>query len=128
MVAAVIAAAAGYVLKDIRGSGLIEVIKKVGAGHSALDPALVRAVRDRLRDAPHGDPRLASLNPRERQVLALIADGLTNRQIGNRLRLTEKTVKNYVSSLLAKLGLQSRTQAAVMQLESRSAVTVPPGR
>jgi len=118
MMSAVIADAAGYVLKDIRGSGLIEVIKKVASGRSALDPALVRAVKQRLRSASDGDPRLGSLNPRERQVLALIADGLTNRQIGNRLTLTEKTVKNYVSTLLAKLGLQSRTQAAVLHLET----------
>lgn len=119
MMAAVIANAAGYVLKDIRGSGLVDVVKRVASGRSALDPGLVRAVRDRLRGATDGDPRLASLNPREREVLALIADGLTNRQIGNRLSLTEKTVKNYVSSLLAKLGLQSRTQAAVLHLESQ---------
>lgn len=119
MMSAVIANAAGYVLKDIRGSGLIDVVKRVAAGRSALDPSLVRAVRDRLRDTTVGDPRLATLNPREREVLGLIADGLTNRQIGNRLSLTEKTVKNYVSSLLAKLGLQSRTQAAVLHLEAR---------
>jgi DNA-binding NarL/FixJ family response regulator len=123
MYAAVIADAAGYVLKDIRGSGLIEVIKKVATGRSALDPALVKAVRNRLRSGPAGDPRLRTLNPREREVLALIADGLTNRQIGARLSLTEKTVKNYVSSLLSKLGLQSRTQAAVLHLETRAAET-----
>jgi DNA-binding NarL/FixJ family response regulator len=120
MMAAVIANAAGYVLKDIRGSGLIECVHRVAAGRSALDPALVKAVRDRLRHGPGADPRLARLNPREREVLALIADGLTNRQIGNRLALTEKTVKNYVSSLLSKLGLQSRTQAAVLHLETKA--------
>jgi two-component system response regulator DevR len=117
MMSAVIADAAGYVLKDIRGSGLLEVIKRVASGRSALDPLLVRAVRDRLRDAAAGDPRLATLNPREREVLSLIADGLSNRQIGGRLQLTEKTIKNYVSGLLAKLGLQSRTQAAVLRIE-----------
>jgi DNA-binding NarL/FixJ family response regulator len=117
MMSAVIADAAGYVLKDIRGSGLLEVVKKVASGRSALDALLVRAVRDRLRDASAGDPRLATLNPREREVLSLIADGLSNRQIGTTLQLTEKTIKNYVSGLLAKLGLQSRTQAAVLQLE-----------
>ena len=120
MYSAVIADAAGYVLKDIRGSGLVDVVKKVAAGRSALDPGLVKAVRNRLRSGPGGDPRLASLNPREREVLTLIADGLTNRQIGTRLSLTEKTVKNYVSSLLSKLGLQSRTQAAVLHLETRA--------
>jgi DNA-binding NarL/FixJ family response regulator len=128
MVAAVIADAAGYVLKDIRGSGLIDVVKKVAAGRSALDPGLVKAVRNRLRAGPAADPRLGALNPREREVLALIADGLTNRQIGNHLSLTEKTVKNYVSSLLSKLGLQSRTQAAVLHLESRSAYPFPSRR
>ena len=125
MVSAVIADAAGYVLKDIRGSGLIEVVKRVASGRSALDPGLVKAVRNRLRSGPTSDPRLESLNPREREVLALIADGLTNRQIGNRLSLTEKTVKNYVSSLLSKLNLQSRTQAAVLHLETRSTGPVP---
>ncbi|MDH2442528.1 response regulator transcription factor [Amnibacterium sp. CER49] len=120
MVSAVIANAAGYVLKDIRGSGLIDAVRTVAAGRSALDAGLVRAVRSRLRDQSE-DPRLASLGPRERDVLALIADGLTNRQIGVRLGLTEKTVKNYVSSLLAKLGLQSRTQAAVLHLGAHAA-------
>jgi two-component system response regulator DevR len=121
MVSAVIANAAGYVLKDVRGSGLVETVHKVASGRSALDPLLVKTVRDRLRRGPAADPRLTVLNTREREVLALIADGLTNRQIGNRLSLTEKTVKNYVSSLLSKLGLQSRTQAAVLHLQTRGA-------
>ena len=120
MMAAVIADAAGYVLKDIRGSGLIECVHRVASGRSALDPELVKAVRERLRHGPAADPRLAVLNPREREVLSLIADGLTNRHIGEHLSLTEKTVKNYVSSLLSKLGLQSRTQAAVLHLEART--------
>lgn len=120
MIASVIADAAGYVLKDIRGSGLIDCVRTVASGRSALDPAFVAAVRERLRDRS-GDPRLSGLNPREREVLALIADGLTNRQIGSQLSLAEKTVKNYVSGLLSKLGLQSRTQAAVLHLETRQA-------
>lgn len=120
MYSAIIANAAGYVLKDIRGSGLLDCVRKVAAGKSAMDPAVVRAVRERIRSAPATDPRLAMLSPREREVLTLIADGLTNRQIGGRLSLTEKTVKNYVSGLLSKLGLQSRTQAAVFQLSARS--------
>jgi DNA-binding NarL/FixJ family response regulator len=120
LVAAVIADAAGYVLKDVRGSGLIDCVRAVAAGRTLLDPAIVRTVRSRMRADDHGDPRLAALNPREREVLGLIADGLTNRQIGARLSLTEKTVKNYVSSLLAKLGLQSRTQAAVLEMETRA--------
>jgi DNA-binding NarL/FixJ family response regulator len=120
LVAAVIANAAGYVLKDVRGGGLIDCVRAVAEGKTLLDPAIVRTVRSRMRADDHGDPRLAALNPREREVLSLIADGLTNRQIGARLSLTEKTVKNYVSSLLAKLGLQSRTQAAVLEMETRS--------
>jgi two-component system response regulator DevR len=124
MVAAVIADAAGYVLKDIRGSGLIDCVRTVASGRSALDPALVTAVRDRLRHRS-GDPRLSGLNPREQEVLSLIADGLTNRQIGARLDLSEKTVKNYVSNLLSKLGLQSRTQAAVLHLETRTKARRP---
>jgi len=120
LVAAVIANAAGYVLKDVRGGGLIDCVRAVADGKTLLDPAIVRTVRARMRADDHGDPRLAALNPREREVLSLIADGLTNRQIGARLSLTEKTVKNYVSSLLAKLGLQSRTQAAVLEMETRS--------
>jgi len=125
--AAVIADAAGYVLKDIRGSGLIDCVRRVAAGGSALEPALVDRVRARLRDST-GDRRLAALNPREQEVLALIADGLTNRQIGARLSLAEKTVKNYVSGLLTKLDLQSRTQAAVLHLESSRRAAAPPRR
>jgi two-component system response regulator DevR len=120
MVAAVIADAAGYVLKDIRGSRLVECVRTVASGRSALEPELVTAVRHRLRSETDGDPRLADLNAREREVLSLIADGLSNRQIANQLSLAEKTVKNYVSALLSKLGLQSRTQAAVLHLESRT--------
>jgi two-component system, NarL family, response regulator DevR len=117
VVAAVVANAAGYVLKNIRGSGLVECVRTVAAGRSALDPMVVEIVRERLRQGPSVDPRLISMNSREREILALIADGLTNRQIGTRLHLTEKTVKNYVSSMLSKLGMQSRTQAAVFQLQ-----------
>jgi DNA-binding NarL/FixJ family response regulator len=113
------------VLKDVRGGGLIDCERAVAEGKTLLDPAIVRTVRSRMRADDHGDPRLAALNPREREVLSLIADGLTNRQIGARLSLTEKTVKNYVSSLLAKLGLQSRTQAAVFRLGTRSAEHEP---
>jgi two-component system response regulator DevR len=117
--AAVIAGAAGYVLKDIRGAGLVESVRKVAAGHSLLNPALTAKVVERMRGGSSGDPRLASLSTREKQIMALIADGLTNREIGLRLLLAEKTVKNYVSGLLSKLGLQRRTQAAVLHLETR---------
>ncbi|MBN9151163.1 MAG: response regulator transcription factor [Cryobacterium sp.] len=113
--AAVLAGAAGYILKDIRGNRLIEAIRRVAAGHSLLDPTLKKMVTHRMREASSGeDPRLDALTGRERQVLNLIAEGLTNREIGQRINLAEKTVKNYVSNILSKLGLQRRTQAAVL--------------
>jgi two-component system, NarL family, response regulator DevR len=117
--AAVIAGAAGYVLKDIRGSGLVDSVRRVASGKNLLDPTLTAKVLERMRGGVGADPRLASLSQRENQIMALIADGLTNREIGLRLSLAEKTVKNYVSGLLSKLGLQSRTQAAVLHLETR---------
>ncbi|WP_022887418.1 response regulator [Glaciibacter superstes] len=117
--AAVIAGAAGYVVKDIQGGKLVDSVRAVAAGRTLLDPRLARRAVDSLRSGADGDSRLDSLSVRERQVLALVADGLTNRQIGEELALAEKTVKNYMSSLLAKLGLQRRTQAAIVQLESR---------
>ncbi|MBN9620092.1 MAG: response regulator transcription factor [Actinobacteria bacterium] len=111
--AAVLAGAAGYVLKQIRGSNLIDAVRQVAAGQSLLDPAVTARVLQRIREGKQEDARLASLNAQERKILILIAEGLTNRQIGERLFLAEKTVKNNVSSLLAKLGMQRRTQAAV---------------
>ncbi|RFA16924.1 DNA-binding response regulator [Subtercola boreus] len=120
--AAVLAGAAGYVLKDIRGSGLVENLRKVASGKQLLDPLLMRKVVERIV-APTGDSRLDTLTAREKQILPLIADGLTNREIGVQLSLAEKTVKNYVSGLLSKLGLQRRTQAAILHLESRPAGT-----
>jgi two-component system response regulator DevR len=111
--AAVLAGAAGYVLKQIRGSNLIDAVRQVAAGQSLLDPAVTARVLERIREGKQEDARLASLNAQERKILVLIAEGLTNRQIGERLFLAEKTVKNNVSSLLAKLGMQRRTQAAV---------------
>jgi two-component system response regulator DevR len=115
--AAVMAGAAGYLLKEIRGSYLIDAIRQVAAGNSLMDPAVTERLLTRLRDGAPQDQRLASLTDREREVLALITDGLTNRQIGERLFLSEKTIKNYVSGLLAKLGMQRRTQAAVYGAE-----------
>jgi DNA-binding NarL/FixJ family response regulator len=115
--AAVLAGAAGYVLKNIGGTGLVDAIRAVSNGRILLDPSAVHHARARIHDRAGEDPRLGSLGLRERQILKLIADGLTNRQIGERLGLAEKTVKNYVSSLLSKLGLERRTQAAVFQLE-----------
>ena len=111
--AAVLAGAAGYVLKQIRGSNLVDAVRQVAAGQSLLDPSVTDRVLRRIREGKQEDARLASLNAQERKILVLIAEGLTNRQIGERLFLAEKTVKNNVSSLLAKLGMQRRTQAAV---------------
>jgi DNA-binding NarL/FixJ family response regulator len=118
---AIMAGAAGYVLKDIRGQDLIEAIRSVAAGRSLLDPGATSRVLERLRGGTKHDPRLDSLTEQERKILELIGEGLTNRQIGERLHLAEKTVKNYVSSLLAKLGMERRTQAAafVVRLEER---------
>lgn len=115
--AAVLAGAAGYVLKNIGGSGLVDAIRAVAAGRVLLDADAVRRAKAGMRDRADEDPRLGSLGLRERQTLKLIADGLTNRQIGERLGIAEKTVKNYVSSMLSKLGLERRTQAAIFQLE-----------
>ena len=111
--AAVLAGAAGYVLKQIRGANLVDAIRQVAAGQSLLDPAVTARVLQRIREGRKEDDRLSSLNAQERKILLLIAEGLTNRQIGERLYLAEKTVKNNVSSLLSKLGMQRRTQAAV---------------
>jgi two-component system response regulator DevR len=115
--ASVMAGASGYLLKEIRGSSLLDGIRQVAAGRSLLDPSVTERVMARLRNPEPEDPRLASLTDRERDILNLITEGLTNRQIGERLFLAEKTVKNYVSGLLAKLGMQRRTQAAVFGSE-----------
>jgi two-component system, NarL family, response regulator DevR len=117
--AAVMAGAAGYLLKEIRGSSLVDAIRQVAAGRSLLDPSVTERLLNRLRDGEPEDKMLASLSEREREILGLITEGLTNRQIGERLFLAEKTVKNYVSGLLAKLGMQRRTQAAVYGAEIR---------
>jgi len=113
--AAVLAGASGYVLKDIRGQKLVEGIRAVAAGRTLITRAVSDKVVSALSASAAADSRsdLPELTLRERQVLGLIADGLTNRQIGERLELAEKTVKNYVSGLLAKLGMERRTQAAV---------------
>ncbi|MFZ1670023.1 MAG: response regulator transcription factor [Candidatus Nanopelagicales bacterium] len=115
---AIVAGAAGYVLKQIRGTDLIGAVRTVAAGGSLLDPQTTARVMDRIRtDATKVDP-LASLTDQERRILDLIGQGMTNRQIGEELFLAEKTVKNYVSSILAKLGLQRRTQAAVFAVKA----------
>lgn len=116
MAAAVVAGASGYVLKDIRASGLIDSLRRVAAGDQLMNPVLTAKLIAKLASRHETDPRLGSLTGREQQILALIAGGLTNRQIGEKLTLKEKTVKNYVSGILSKLGLQRRTQAAVLHL------------
>jgi two-component system, NarL family, response regulator DevR len=110
--AAIMAGAAGYVLKQVRGSDLIEGIRRVADGESLLDPSVTTRLLDRLRHRGDED-ELGSLSEQERKILDLIAEGLTNRQIGERMFLAEKTVKNYVSNLLSKLGMSRRTEAAV---------------
>jgi len=112
--AAIMAGAAGYVLKEITGQDLIGAVHQVAAGNSLIDPTLTARVLERVRNGPGTAPELAGLTEQELKLLALIAEGLTNRQIGERMFLAEKTVKNYVSSILAKLGLERRTQAAVL--------------
>jgi two-component system, NarL family, response regulator DevR len=110
---AVMAGASGYLLKQIRGTDIIAAIRAVAAGRSLLDPALAAQAAERLRRGPEEDERLAQLTNQERRILLLIAEGLTNRQIAGEMHLAEKTVKNYVSNLLSKLGMERRTQAAV---------------
>jgi DNA-binding NarL/FixJ family response regulator len=117
MFAAVVAGATGYLLKSIRATELVSAIRSVAEGKRLLHPRAEKNAMQRMREAREEDPRFGSLGLRERQILALIADGLTNRQIGERLGLAEKTVKNYVSGLLSKLGLDHRTQAAVFEIE-----------
>ena len=117
---AVLAGAAGYVLKNVRGTTIVEDVRAVAKGRTLIDRSLSSKVVEQAQRDDHDDPRFSALNLRERQVLALIADGLTNRQIGEQLGLAEKTVKNYVSGLLSKLGFERRTQAAIYQLERRA--------
>ena len=112
--AAIMAGAAGYVLKEIKGSDLINAVRQVASGNSLIDPTLTSRVLDRVRNGPATAPELAELTEQELKLLGFIAEGLTNRQIGEQMFLAEKTVKNYVSSILAKLGLERRTQAAVL--------------
>ena len=111
---AIMAGASGYVLKEVRRSDLVNAIRLVAAGQSLIDPALTMRVLDRVRSGPNVAPELKQLTEQEVKVLGFIAEGLTNRQIGERLFLAEKTVKNYVSTILGKLGLERRTQAAVL--------------
>ncbi|MFJ8383981.1 response regulator [Streptomyces sp. NPDC094438] len=124
---AIMAGAAGYVLKLIKGSDLIEAVRTVASGQSMLDPAttarLMSSLRGPDKESPDEDPRMAGLSEREQEILALIGEGMTNRQIGQRLYLSEKTVKNHISRLLAKLGVERRIQAAVLATQFNR----PPG-
>ena len=121
--AAIMAGAAGYVLKQVGGYDLVNDVRRVAEGHSLLDPALTEKVIRRLHSGKDQDPLLASLTPQEHRILELVTEGKTNRQIANEIFLAEKTVKNYVSNLLAKLGMNRRTEAAIYaaRLDERSA-------
>ena len=110
---AIMAGAAGYILKQVRGNDFVDTVRRVAAGQSMLDPSVTAQVLERLRTGVPRDKELEALTEQEQRILQLIGEGMTNRQIAERMFLAEKTVKNYVSSLLAKLGLTSRTQAAI---------------
>jgi len=110
---AIMAGAAGYVLKQVSGSNLIDAVRRVGAGESLLDPKVTARVLERLRKGPDEDERLKGITDQERRILNFLADGKTNRQIAEEMFLAEKTVKNYVSNLLSKMGMSRRTEAAV---------------
>ena len=118
---AIMAGASGYVLKQVRGADILGAVRTVANGGSLLDPGTTARVMQRLRDQATAKDPLSGLSEQERRILELIGEGLTNRQIGERMFLAEKTVKNYVSNLLAKLGMQRRTQAAafVARLEEQ---------
>jgi two-component system response regulator DevR len=121
LLSAILAGASGYLLKEVSAGALVDAIRQAALGRSMNDPLLIAAMVERVRSGSPNDRRLAGISRREREVLELIADGLTNRQIGDQLALSEKTVRNYVSSLLGKLGLQRRTQAAVLGADIRAA-------
>ena len=112
--ASIMAGASGYVLKQVRSDDLLRAIRSVGAGESLLDPSMTNAVLDRLRKGKHllKDEKLSRLSPQEERILSQIADGRTNREIGDDLHLAEKTVKNYVSAILSKLEVARRAEAA----------------
>jgi two-component system, NarL family, response regulator DevR len=112
--AAIMAGASGYVLKQIRGTDLVDAVRRVAAGQSLLDPAVTARVLERIRTGIEEPKELKALTDQERRILEYIAEGLTNHEIAQRMFLADKTVKNYVSSVLAKLGLERRTQAAVL--------------
>jgi len=116
---AILAGAAGYLLKDIKGNGLIEAIRRVAAGEQLIDASTVDRIRRGWSIEAGADPRLKLLSPQERRILDHVAEGLTNRQIGEAMSLAEKTVKNYITAVLGKLGMERRTQAAVFAVTHR---------
>ncbi|SDL50968.1 two component transcriptional regulator, LuxR family [Lentzea albidocapillata subsp. violacea] len=118
---AIMAGASGYMLKEVSGNDLVAAVRTLASGGSLLHAGVTATVLQRLRGGPEEDPRYAALSPQERRILDLIAEGMTNRQIANRLFLAEKTVKNYVSSLLHKLGFDRRTEAGVYAARRRRA-------
>jgi DNA-binding NarL/FixJ family response regulator len=125
--ASILAGASGYVLKQVRGNDLVDGIRRVARGESLLDPRVTAGVLERLRSEEAAEDELSVLTERERRILDLIAEGMTNRQIGEELYLAEKTVKNYVSSVLSKLGMSRRTEAAAYaaRLAERKGRTLP---
>ena len=123
---AVVAGASGYLLKQIRGNDIVDAVRRVASGKSLLDPTLTDRVHEQMRREPEQDERLGRLTNQERRILVLISEGLTNRQIGESMHLAEKTVKNYVSNLLAKLGMERRTQAAVFAARLDAPPEPPP--
>jgi DNA-binding NarL/FixJ family response regulator len=124
---AIMAGAAGYVLKQIRSADLVDAVRRVAAGQNLLDPVVTARVLERLRRGPEQDERLARLTEQERKVLDLLAEGLTNREIGERLHLAEKTIKNYVTALLSKMGMTRRTEAAVYAVRHLPPESAGPG-
>ena len=114
---AIMAGASGYVLKQVGGNDLVDSVRRVAAGQSTLDPGVTARVLERVRTGPLADPALEQLTTQELRILELIGEGMTNRQMGEAMFLAEKTIKNYVSSMLAKLGLESRTQAAIFSIK-----------
>ena len=126
LMAAIMAGASGYVLKRIRGQELIDDIRKVGRGESLLDPDMVGRLFDRLRTGGTTDPLLEKLSDQERKILSLIAEGMTNREIAAEMFLAEKTVKNYVSNMLTKMGMSRRTEAAAYMARLEAEQTEPP--
>lgn len=124
----IMAGASGYLLKQVRGPRVVDALRQVAAGRSLLDPRLTAKVLERLRHPGAGDEKLARLTSRERRVLDLVAEGLTNRQIADELHLGEKTVKNYVSNMLTKMGMHRRTEAAVYAVRARGSPPHEPAR